>query len=168
MFYSMCYCATSGVTVLARRFRLSLNRYTAHKSANVKECQYQLTISNELFEETKAMVIYDFVQHNLPVFSCTNNAASKSIILPCTIFLYEKWKTTQHSLSKKCWFSIFCLFLLLSNNTLHVIFYMWEWFQKIFVYSLSCFLPISVLSWLCFISWSSPPSSLFNWPCVLS
>ena len=37
---------------------------------------------------------------------------------------------------------------------------------KIFIYSLSYLPFISVLSQLRFISWSSPPPSLFNWPPV--
>ena len=34
------------------------------------------------------------------VFICTNNAASKSIILPCILFFIKIWKTTQYNLSK--------------------------------------------------------------------
>ena len=63
-FYSKWYCATSGVDVLARRFRLALNRYIAHESANVKECQYQVIISNCLFEETNEQRIFSKVFHN--------------------------------------------------------------------------------------------------------
>ena len=50
-FYSKWYCAMSGVDLSARGFRLVLNRYIVHESANVKVCQYQVTISNGLFEE---------------------------------------------------------------------------------------------------------------------
>ena len=50
--YSKWYCATSGVDVLARRFRLTSNRYIVSESANVKVCQYQVLISSGLFEET--------------------------------------------------------------------------------------------------------------------
>ena len=52
IFYSKWYCAFSGVNVLARRFKLALNRYIFCKSLNVKVCQYQVLISNGLFEET--------------------------------------------------------------------------------------------------------------------
>ena len=41
----------SGVDLSARGFRLVSNRYIVHESANVKVCQYQVTISNGLFEE---------------------------------------------------------------------------------------------------------------------
>ena len=51
-FYSKWYCATSGVNVLARRFRLVSNRYIVCESANVKVCQYQVMISNGSFDET--------------------------------------------------------------------------------------------------------------------
>ena len=56
-FYSKWYCATSGVDVLARSFRLALNRYIVRGSANVKVCQYQGMISNGLFEETNEQQI---------------------------------------------------------------------------------------------------------------
>ena len=116
------------------------------------------------------------------MFFCTNNATSKSIILSC-IFLYEKFKNYSIQSFKEFLFFVFCLFyfLILSNKILHVMFYsyicywntmpqnnpMCEWLQKIFVHSLSyIYLPISVFSRLRFISWSSPPFSLFNWPCA--
>ena len=56
---------------------------------------------------------------------CTNNAASKSIILPCIIFLYEKLTNQSIQSFKKYLFFVFCnvCFLLISNNTLHVTFY---------------------------------------------
>ena len=57
-FYSKWYCATSGVNVLARSFRLALNRYIVYGSANVKVCQYQGMISNGLFEETNEQHIF--------------------------------------------------------------------------------------------------------------
>ena len=50
-FYSKWYCVTSGVDALARRFRLASNRYIVCESANVIVCQYQVMISNSLFEE---------------------------------------------------------------------------------------------------------------------
>ena len=60
---------------------------------------------------------------------CTNNAASKSIILSCIIFLYEKLKNYSIGSFKECLFFVFCLFyfLLLPNNTLHVMFYICYW-----------------------------------------
>ena len=63
-FYYKWYCTMSGVDVLATRFRMALNRYIAHESANVKVCQYQVMISNVLFEETNeqhtfSKVFYD-------------------------------------------------------------------------------------------------------------
>ena len=57
-FYSKCYCTTSEVDMLARRFRLASNRYIVCKSANVKECQYQVIISYGLFEETNEQRIF--------------------------------------------------------------------------------------------------------------
>ena len=53
-FYSKQYCATSSVVVLAKRFRLTSNRYIVCESANIKVCQYQAMISNGLFEETNS------------------------------------------------------------------------------------------------------------------
>ena len=63
-FYSKWYCATSGVDVLARRFRLALSRYIVCESVNVKVCQCQVMISNGLFKETN-----DFVH----AINCTRN-----------------------------------------------------------------------------------------------
>ena len=60
-FYSKWYCATSGVNVLARRFRLAPNRYLVCKSANVKVCQDQVMITNGLFEETNDEHIFSKV-----------------------------------------------------------------------------------------------------------
>ena len=51
-FYFQWYCGTSGVNVLARRFRLTSNRCIVCESADIKVCQYQVMISNGLFEET--------------------------------------------------------------------------------------------------------------------
>ena len=45
----------------ARRFRLALNRYIACESANLKECQYQIMISNGLFEEANEQHIFSKV-----------------------------------------------------------------------------------------------------------
>ena len=43
---------------------------------------------------------------------------------------------------------------------------MLEWLHKIFVYSHIISFLIFVLSQLCFMSWSSPPPSVVNWPSV--
>ena len=50
--YSRWYSTMSGVDVLARRFRFASNSYIVLESTNVKVCQYQVMISNGLFEET--------------------------------------------------------------------------------------------------------------------
>ena len=63
-FYSKWYCATSGVNVLATIFRLPSNRFTVHESANVKVCQYQVMLSNGLFEETNEHCIFSKVFYN--------------------------------------------------------------------------------------------------------
>ena len=60
-FYSKWYCAMSGVIVLTRRFRLVSNRYLFRESANVKVCQYQVTISNGLFEETNKQSVFQII-----------------------------------------------------------------------------------------------------------
>ena len=59
------------------------------------------------------------------MFLCTNNAASKSIILSCIIISYDKLKNYSIQFFEECLFFVFCLFcfLLLSNNTFHVMFY---------------------------------------------
>ena len=57
-FYSNKYCATSSVNVLAKRFRLTSNRYIVCESANIKVCQYQAMISNGLFEETNSNIFF--------------------------------------------------------------------------------------------------------------
>ena len=54
----------SGVDVLARVFRLALNRYFVCESANVKVGQYQVMISNGLFEETNEQHIFSKVFYN--------------------------------------------------------------------------------------------------------
>ena len=61
MFYSKCYCAMSRVDVFAKRFKLSLNRYIVHESVNVKVFQYQVMISNGLFEQTNEQHIFSKV-----------------------------------------------------------------------------------------------------------
>ena len=101
-------------------------------------------------------------------------------------FYIKNWKTTQYNLSKNVCFSFSTCFVfsLLSNNTLHEMFctyncywntfqykyiiqitfhVMCEWFQKTFIYSYHIiYLPISVLSRLRFISWSSPSQALLK------
>ena len=66
-FYSKWYSVTSGVNVLARRFKLALNRCIACESKNVKVCQYQV-ISNGLFEETNEQYIFSKVFIHLITF----------------------------------------------------------------------------------------------------
>ena len=70
------------------------------------------------------------------MFFCTNDAESKNIILSCIIFLYEKLKNYSIQSFKECLFFIFCLFcfLLLSNNTLHVMFYTYICYWNTFQY----------------------------------
>ena len=63
-FYSNWYCATSGVDLLARRFRLAPNRYIVCENANIKLCQYQIMISNGLFEENNEQYIFSKVFYN--------------------------------------------------------------------------------------------------------
>ena len=60
-FYSKWYCATSGVDVLARRFRLASNRYIVCESANIKVCWYQVMMSNGLFEKTNEQHMFSKV-----------------------------------------------------------------------------------------------------------
>ena len=70
-FYSMWYCETSGVDVLARRSRLASKRYTVCESVNVKVCQ--VIINNGLFEETNQQssltkvfyMCFEFLVYNL-------------------------------------------------------------------------------------------------------
>ena len=40
------------------RFKLASNRYIIRENANVKECQYQVMISNDLFEETNKNIFF--------------------------------------------------------------------------------------------------------------
>ena len=54
----------SGVDELARTFRLASNRYIVCESANVRVCQYQVMISNGLFEETNEAHIFSKVFYN--------------------------------------------------------------------------------------------------------
>ena len=128
---------------------------------------------------------------------CTNNSTSKSIILSY-IFLYEKLKnySIQSFEDFFCLFVLFFVFcwfcfLLLSNNTIHVMFSTsicyWNTFQYKYITQITfhvvkqshaqvtpkyicllfiLFVTFSVLSQLCFILWSSPPPLLFNWPRV--
>ena len=63
-FYSKWYRAMSGVYVLARGCSLASNRYIVCESANVKVCQYQVMISNDLFEETNEQHIFSKVFYN--------------------------------------------------------------------------------------------------------
>ena len=70
------------------------------------------------------------------MFICTNIAASKSVILSCIILFYEKLKNWSMQSFKECLFFVFCLFcfLLLSNNTLHVMCYTYICYWNIFQY----------------------------------
>ena len=124
------------------------------------------------------------------VIYCTNNAASESIILSCT-FLYEKLKNLFKNVSfsfSAC--SVFCYYLLtrsMSCSNLYTLLKPWnyssnvetrffyikhsywvsEWLQKIFVYSLSYyfFAYFRFVSSLFYFT-NSPLPSLFNWPRV--
>ena len=58
-FYSVWYCAMSGVDVLARRFKLASNRHIVR--ANIKECPHQAMTSNGLFKETNDQRIFSKV-----------------------------------------------------------------------------------------------------------
>ena len=51
----------SRVDVFTKRFKLSSNRYIVRESVNVKVCQYQVMISNGLFEETNEQHIFSKV-----------------------------------------------------------------------------------------------------------
>ena len=37
---------------------MASNRYIIHENVNVKECQYQVMISNDLFEETNKNIFF--------------------------------------------------------------------------------------------------------------
>ena len=119
---------------------------------------------------------------------CTNNAASKSIILSCIIFLYENLKNCYIQSFKRCFFFVFCLFyFFLSNNTIHVMFYTFYWdaFQHKYMqitfhvvkqyharvtskyfclfFIIIIFLPISVLVYLpIYLAWMNFPLGLFG------
>ena len=54
----------SGVDELARIFRLVSNRYIVCESANIRVCQYQVMITNGLFEETNEKHIFSKVFDN--------------------------------------------------------------------------------------------------------
>ena len=43
---------------IARAFRLASNKFTVREIANIKVCQYQVMISNGLFEETNENVFF--------------------------------------------------------------------------------------------------------------
>ena len=60
-FYSKWSCATSGVDVLARRFRLASNRYIVCESVNIKVSWYKILIGNGLLEETNEQRIFSKV-----------------------------------------------------------------------------------------------------------
>ena len=122
------------------------------------------------------------------VIFCTNNAAPKSIILSCIIFLYKNLKSCYIQFFKRCFFFVFCLFyFFLFNNTLHVMFYTFYWdiFQykymqiafhvvkqyharvtsKYFclLFIIIIFLPISVLVYLpIYLAWMNFPLGLFG------
>ena len=64
-FYSKWYCAKSGVSVLARRFRFASNKYIVCESANVKLCQYQVMISNRYLRK---LMSTNFFPSRLKVF----------------------------------------------------------------------------------------------------
>ena len=63
------------------------------------------------------------------MFFCTNNAASKNIVLLCIIYLYDRLRKYSIQYFKECLFFVSCFFcfLLLSNNTLHVMVYTYIW-----------------------------------------
>ena len=63
-FYPKWYCATSGVDILAKRFRFALNRYIVCESVNIKVFRYQKMISNGLFEESNERSIFSEVFYN--------------------------------------------------------------------------------------------------------
>ena len=63
-FYSKWYCATSGVTALARKSRLASNRCIVRETANVKVWQYQVMTSNGLFEETNEQHYFFYTFYN--------------------------------------------------------------------------------------------------------
>ena len=98
----------------------------------------------------------------------TNNAVSRSIILSCIIFLYEKLKNYSIQSIKECLFFVFCMFclLLLSNNTLYVMFVCFDWKITWHLDKMNKKVKAErVGSWIdaqssCFMSFNSPPSLL--------
>ena len=62
--YSKWYYVTSEINVLTIRFRLAWNRYIIRESASIKVCQYQIMVSNGLFEETNEQHIFSEVFYN--------------------------------------------------------------------------------------------------------
>ena len=139
------------------------------------------------------------VRHNLPASWYFVLIIPHQKVLFCHVYFCMKtWKTTQYSLSKIFFVCLFCFvvfcwfcFLLLSNNTIHVMFSTsicyWNTFQYKYITQITfhvvkqshaqvtpkyicllftLFVTFSVLSQLCFILWSSPPPLLFNWPRV--
>ena len=66
----------SGVDVLAKRFKLALNRYIVYEKVNVKVSQYQVKKSNGLFEEllSKIFFLKYFVINYVLNFMFTYNA----------------------------------------------------------------------------------------------
>ena len=63
-FYPKWYCAMSGVDVLAWIFSLASNKHIVHENANVKACQYQEIVSNDLFKDINEQHIYSKVFYN--------------------------------------------------------------------------------------------------------
>ena len=61
-FYPRWYCATSGVDVLAHRYRMGSSRYIVRESAEIN--QYQVMVSNSLFEETNERHIFPKLFYN--------------------------------------------------------------------------------------------------------
>ena len=53
-----------GINVLARRFRLASNRFSACESASLTVCQYQVMIGNVLFLETNEKRIFSKLFYN--------------------------------------------------------------------------------------------------------
>ena len=122
------------------------------------------------------------------MFFSNNNAAFCQVQYLCM----KSWKTTQYNLSKNVCFSffvcfVFCYYLITSSilylhlllNHISIYMHFTNYFScrktvsctsdfKIYSFTLYHIisLSISVLSQLRFISWSSPPPSLFNWPRV--
>ena len=98
----------------------------------------------------------------------TNNAVSRSIILSCIIFLYEKLKNYSIQSIKECLFFVFCMFclLLLSNNTLYLMFVCFDWKITWHLDKINKKVKTErVASWIdaqssCFMSFNIPPSLL--------